>query len=146
MPQQASCTPAGTPEVDPHAYATGAVTSGRHDGRVRLRDPARTFFLIGLTSYGGPAIVAQLRAVTVHKKGWLTDDEFQESLAFCQTLPRPIAVQTAAHAGWRIRGPLGALLVTVAYVIQTFRDNVGANRSPPWHAAPFPGKPFIQCL
>lgn len=99
MPQQASCTPAGTPEVDPHAYATGAVTAGRHDGRVRLRGLVRTFFLIGLTLYGGPAIVAQIRAVMVHKKGGLTDDEFQESLAFCQTLPGPIAVQTAAHVG-----------------------------------------------
>jgi len=87
---------------------------------VRKGELARTFFLIGLTSYGGPAIVAQIRKVTVQEKGWLTEDEFAESLAFCQTLPGPIAVQTAAHIGWRTGGPLGALLVTVSYVIPTF--------------------------
>lgn len=87
---------------------------------VRDGDLARTFFLIGLTSYGGPAIVAQIRKVTVKEKGWLTEEEFAESLAFCQTLPGPIAVQTAAHIGWRTGGPLGALLATISYVIPTF--------------------------
>ena len=53
-------------------------------------------------------------------KAWLTtmvnsskamsEEEFAESLAFCQTLPGAIAVQTAAHVAWRLRGPLGALV------------------------------------
>lgn len=106
--------------MDPHAKAKAALGADRPTGHVRLRELVDTFFLIGLTSYGGPAIVAQIRAVTVLKKKWLTEDEFQESLAFCQTLPGPIAVQTAAHVGWRMGGPLGALLVTVAYVLPTF--------------------------
>jgi chromate transport protein ChrA len=38
-------------------------------GRLEL---ARTFFRIGATSYGGPAIVAQIRKVTVLQKRWLT--------------------------------------------------------------------------
>lgn len=88
--------------------------------KVRRRDVARTFFLIGLTSYGGPAIVAQIRSVTVHKKGWLTEEAFQESLAFCQTLPGPVAVQTSAHIGWRLGGMWGAFLATAAYVLPTF--------------------------
>ena len=106
--------------MDPQAKADGVLAPDRPTGRVAPRELAQTFFLIGLTSYGGPAIVAQIRTVTVHKKRWLTDDEFQESLAFCQTLPGPIAVQTAAHVGWRMGGALGALLVTVAYVLPTF--------------------------
>ncbi len=94
---------------------------------VSIRDLAFTLFMIGLTSYGGPAIVAQIRRVTVMKKGWLTEGEFEESLAFCQTLPGPIAVQTAAHVAWRLRGPLGALVATAAYVLPAFLLMVGLS-------------------
>jgi len=94
---------------------------------VRLGDLARTFFWIGLTAYGGPAIVAQIRRVAVQNKRWLTDDEFSESLAFCQTLPGPIAVQTGAHVAWRLRGALGALVATVAYVLPAFLLMLGLS-------------------
>ena len=78
------------------------------------------FFRIGLTAYGGPAIVAQIRRMAVLKKRWLSEEEFQETLAFCQTLPGPIAVQTAAHIGWQMYGSLGAALVEVFYILPTF--------------------------
>jgi chromate transporter len=81
-------------------------------GRIEL---ARTFFRIGATSYGGPAIVAQIRKVTVLQKRWLTEDEFRESLAFAQMLPGPIATQTAAHIGWRLHRGIGVLLAMLAY-------------------------------
>jgi len=81
-------------------------------GRFEL---TRTFFRIGATSYGGPAIVAQIRKVTVLQKRWLTEDEFRESLAFAQMLPGPIATQTAAHIGWRLHRGIGVLLAMLAY-------------------------------
>lgn len=89
-------------------------------GVVTRRNLALTFFLIGLTSYGGPAIVAQIRQVIVLKRRWLSEEEFQESLAFCQTIPGPIAVQTAAHIGWRMYGGLGEALALTAYVLPAF--------------------------
>jgi chromate transporter len=88
---------------------------------------AWTFFLIGLTSYGGPAIVAQIRQVVVLRKRWLTEVEFQDSLAFCQLLPGPIAVQTAAHVGWRLHRGLGAVIVLVAYVLPAFTLMLGLS-------------------
>ncbi|MGC8724029.1 MAG: chromate efflux transporter [Acidobacteriota bacterium] len=87
---------------------------------VTRKSLALTFFLIGLTSYGGPAIVAQIRQVVVLKRRWLTEEEFQESLAFCQTIPGPIAVQTAAHIGWRMYGGLGEAIALTAYVFPAF--------------------------
>ena len=105
----------------------GAGQPAPTDHPVGMRALARTFFWIGLTSYGGPAIVAQIRKVTVQKKLWLTDDEFSESLAFCQTLPGPIAVQTGAHVAWRLRGALGALVATVAYVLPAFLLMLGLS-------------------
>ena len=90
-------------------------------------DMARTFFWIGLTSYGGPAIVAQIRQATVLRKEWLTEDEFAESLAFCQTLPGPIAVQTAAHIGWRLFGGAGACIALTCYIFPAFLLMVGLS-------------------
>ena len=113
----------GTGGESGHRAAQPAPT----DHPIGMRALARTFFWIGLTSYGGPAIVAQIRKVTVQKKLWLTDDEFSESLAFCQTLPGPIAVQTGAHVAWLLRGALGALVATVAYVLPAFLLMLGLS-------------------
>lgn len=85
--------------------------------KVRVRDLAATFFRIGLTAYGGPAIVARIREVTVQKKGWLSESEFEESLAFCQTFPGPIAPQTAAHVGYRKAGLPGLFASHISYIL-----------------------------
>ncbi len=83
--------------------------------RVGLWPMARTFLRIGATSYGGPAIVAQIREVVVLEKRWLTEEEFRESLAFAQMIPGPVATQTAAHIGWRLHGGPGVLAAMLAY-------------------------------
>jgi chromate transporter len=88
---------------------------------------AGTFLRIGATSYGGPAIVAQIRKVTVHDKRWLTEDEFRESLAFAQMLPGPIATQTAAHIGWRLHRGVGVLLAMLAYNSPAFLLMLGLS-------------------
>jgi chromate transporter len=88
---------------------------------------AKTFFRIGATSYGGPAIVAQIRQVTVLQKHWVSEDEFRESLAFAQTLPGPIAVATAAHIGWRLHGGFGTFLAMVAYISPAFLLMLGLS-------------------
>ena len=81
---------------------------------------ARTFFRIGATAYGGPAIVAQIREVVVLEKKWVSEGEFAESLAFAQMLPGPVAVPTAAHLGWRLHGGAGTRSRLVAYVAPSF--------------------------
>ncbi len=88
---------------------------------------AGTFFRIGATSYGGPAIVARIREVTVQDKRWLTEDEFRESLAFAQMLPGPIATQTAAHIGWRLHRGIGVLLAMLAYNSPAFLLMLGLS-------------------
>ena len=88
---------------------------------------AVTFLRIGATSYGGPAIVAQIRRVTVQEKRWLSEDEFRESLAFAQMLPGPIATQTAAHIGWRLHRGMGVLLAMLAYNSPAFLLMLGLS-------------------
>ncbi len=88
---------------------------------------AATLLRIGATSYGGPAIVAQIRRVTVIEQGWITDEEFRESLAFAQMLPGPVATQTAAHVGWRLHRGRGVLLAMLAYNSPAFLLMLGLS-------------------
>jgi len=87
---------------------------------VRRRDLAATLFRVGLTAYGGPAIVAQIRQAIVFEKRWLSDQEYQESVAFAQMLPGALAIQTAAHVGWRLHGAHGAFIALAAYSLPAF--------------------------
>jgi len=80
---------------------------------------ALNFFKIGLTSWGGPAILAQIKRETVDKHRWITEEEFKESLGFCQMFPGAIAVQTSAHLGYRMRGTPGSIAAFVSYTIPT---------------------------
>ncbi len=90
-----------------------------NSNRPSLVTMALNFFKIGLTSWGGPAIIAQIKKETVDKKKWVTEGEFKESLGFCQMLPGAIAVQTSAHLGYRLGGTLGSIAAFVAYTIPT---------------------------
>lgn len=85
-----------------------------------LWDIARTFFKLGITCWGGPAIVAQIKKEIADKKKWVTEEEFKESLGFCQLFPGPIAVQTSAHLGYRLRGIPGSITAFFAYIFPTF--------------------------
>jgi chromate transporter len=87
----------------------------------------KTFFRIGATSYGGPAIVAQIREAVVLRKGWVSDEEFRESVAFAQLLPGPVATQTASHIGWRLHRGRGVLLVMLAYNSPAFLLMLGLS-------------------
>ena len=108
-----------------------------------VRQLARTFFRIGATAYGGPAIVAQIREVIVLRKRWLTEEEFQESLAFCQLMPGPIAVQTAAHIGWRMHRGFGTFVALVAYASPAFLLMLGLSAAYfHWEAMPLVATAF----
>ncbi|MCX7830409.1 MAG: chromate efflux transporter [Acidobacteria bacterium] len=83
-------------------------------------DISKTFFKIGLTCWGGPAIVAQIKKEVVDKKNWVSEEEFKETLGFCQMFPGPIAVQTSAHLGYRLGGIVGSISAFVSYILPTF--------------------------
>src|SRR5436305_13012808 len=63
-----------------------------------------SFFKIGLVGFGGGvAVLAQIRAVTVRRRRWLTDSEFAEALALAQSLPGTSAGNWATYIGLRLR-------------------------------------------
>ena len=67
-----------------------------------------SFFRLGLTAFGGPAMVAQIRKTAVGEKEWLSDASFRDGVALCQMVPGATAMQAAAYVGLRSRGIGGA--------------------------------------
>ena len=67
-----------------------------------------SFFRLGLTAFGGPAMVAQIRKMAVGKKEWLSEASYRDGVALCQMVPGATAMQAAAYVGLRSRGIGGA--------------------------------------
>lgn len=54
------------------------------------------FLWLGTTAFGGPAMVAYIRDLSVKRKKWLDQDMFKRGVALCQTIPGATAIQVAA--------------------------------------------------
>jgi chromate transporter len=90
------------------------------DERPTLSAVFLAFLRLGLTAFGGPAMVAYIREVAVRKKGWVTEESFADGVALCQTLPGATALQAAAYAGLRAAGPVGAVVAFLAFALPAF--------------------------
>jgi len=71
-------------------------------------DIFRCFFRVGLTAYGGPAMMPLMRE-HILKRGWLTPEGFRLGLSVCQAIPGGTLMQLAAYTGLGLRGLPGAL-------------------------------------
>lgn len=90
------------------------------DARVPLSSLFLAFLRLGLTAFGGPAMVAYIGELAVKKRGWLSQESFADGTALCQTVPGATAMQAAAYVGLRARGPLGALAAFVGFGLPAF--------------------------
>jgi chromate transport protein ChrA len=96
-------------------------------GRRELERVARTatlgglflsFLKIGAVGFGGGlAVIAQIRALVVQKRLWLTEYEFAEAFALAQTLPGTSAGNTASYIGLRLRGWRGACVAMCGFIL-----------------------------
>jgi len=88
--------------------------------RLPLKNIARLFLHLGLTAYGGLAMVEPIRRRVVAEKAWLSQPEFLDGLALCQMLPGATVVQLATYVGYRLRGAAGALVAAFAFILPAF--------------------------
>jgi chromate transporter len=79
-----------------------------------------SFFRLGLTSFGGPAIVVYIRNLVVEQKKWLSEAIFRDGVGLCQAIPGSTAPQTAAYTGLKLRGLSGAAVCMIAFVLPAF--------------------------
>jgi len=73
--------------------------------------------LLGLTSYGGPAMVGYVREVVVERRRWVGPKEFEEGLALCQTIPGATLTQVVSYVGLLLRGPVGAAAAAGCFIL-----------------------------
>ena len=79
-----------------------------------------SFLGLGVTAFGGPAMVAYIRHMAAEKRGWLDPDSFDGGIALCQAIPGATAVQTAAYVGLHVRGVAGAVASFVGFGLPAF--------------------------
>lgn len=85
------------------------------------------FLRLGLTAFGGPAMVPYIRKVAVEQEQWITDKTFKLGMAVSQMIPGATAMQMAAYVGLRSRGGPGALLAYIAFGLPAFLLMVGLS-------------------
>lgn len=80
-----------------------------------------TFFVslrLGLTSFGGPvAHLGYFERTYVREKGWLTHEEYSQTVALCQLLPGPASSQANFLIGLRRGGWAGGLLSWAGFTL-----------------------------
>ena len=107
--------------------------------RVSLTTIVREWGRIGCIGFGGPPThIALLRELCVRKRGWLTEQDFEDAIAACNLLPGPASTQLAIYCAWRLRGRLGGLVGGVAFIVPGLTLIVGlaavslASAPPRW--------------
>lgn len=78
------------------------------------------FLRMGLTAFGGPAMIPYVRQMAVVQKRWLDGQSFQEGVALCQTIPGATVMQLAAYIGLKARGVRGAMASYVGFILPAF--------------------------
>lgn len=79
------------------------------------------FFKIGAFTFGGGyAMIPLIRNEIVQKKSWMNDAEFMDMLAIAQSMPGPIALNTALFVGNRNLGFKGSLFSGLGIILPSF--------------------------
>jgi len=87
----------------------------------RLRELAGVFLKLGATAFGGPAVhIALLEHEVVHRRKWLTPDEFLDLLGATNLIPGPNSTEMAAHIGLRRAGWAGLIVAGLCFIVPAF--------------------------
>lgn len=79
------------------------------------------FFKIGAFTFGGGyAMVPLIRNEVVNKKHWIEDEEFMDMLAIAQSMPGPLALNTALFVGSKRLGFKGSLFSGAGVILPSF--------------------------
>ncbi len=83
-----------------------------------LRELAVLFLRLGTTAFGGPAAhIAMMEDEVVHRRGWLTRDEFLDLVAATNLIPGPNSTEMAIHVGHRRAGWPGLLVAGGCFIL-----------------------------
>jgi len=107
---------------DPHCKPKAAeTTTMRHAEFARhWKDVVTSFFKLGLTAYGGLAIMGIMQAELQEKRQWVTKERFVEGLSLVNLIPGATATQLGIFLGYARAGWWGGLLAGLCFVLPGF--------------------------
>jgi chromate transporter len=79
-----------------------------------------SFLKLGLTAFGGPAMIAHIKELSVVRKRWLDEDTYNDGIVLCQSIPGATAMQMAAYVGLKSQGIVGALASYIGFGLPAF--------------------------
>lgn len=85
------------------------------------------FLRLGSSGFGGPIALAGYMQRDLIPRGWISEQEYMEGLAFSQMMPGPLAAQLAMWIGYIRHGMLGASLVGLVFILPAFLIVVGIS-------------------
>ena len=87
----------------------------------RINELVRYFLRLGFLGFGGPvALVGQMERELVDERKWLTKEQMRESIAICQSLPGPLAIQVGIYVSYLRGGFWGAWAGGWAFILPNF--------------------------
>ncbi|PIC70305.1 chromate transporter [Sporosarcina sp. P16b] len=98
----------------------------------------KTFFTIGLISFGGGYAMIPVIELEVTQHDWMTIQEFTDIIAIAGMSPGPIATNSAIFVGYRTAGFSGALVsafgmilpsLIIILIISTFFNRANKHRT-----------------
>jgi len=89
--------------------------------RGRMGELVSYFLRLGLLGFGGPvALVGQMERELVAERKWLSKEQMRESIAICQSLPGPLAIQVGVYISYLRGGFWGAWAGGWAFILPNF--------------------------
>jgi chromate transporter len=97
------------------------MTTTTEPARGRMSELVIYFLRLGLLGFGGPvALVGQMERELVAERGWLSKEQMRESIAICQSLPGPLAIQVGIYIAYLRGGFWGAWAGGWAFIFPNF--------------------------
>ncbi|KQV40217.1 chromate efflux transporter [Massilia sp. Root335] len=79
------------------------------------------FLRVGCSSFGGyMSMVSVMQNAVVAQRKLLTDQDVLDGVTLASILPGPVAINTVAYVGYRLRGAMGACVCVCAAVLPAF--------------------------
>lgn len=83
-------------------------------------DLYRIALFLGVTGYGGYAVLDQIKSEYVKKHNIVTEEKFLTSLSLAQVLPGSTIISLIAYFSYLKAGLIGSILSTIIYLLPTF--------------------------
>ena len=86
--------------------------------RHRLGELAALFLRLGVTAFGGPAAhIAMMHDEVVRRRGWVSEQNFLDTVGATNLIPGPNSTEVAIHLGWERGRVRGLIVAGVCFIL-----------------------------